>query len=152
MTRNRIILIMVGVICVFLLSCSDKKPEGKTDRWISYWETEKGIFYYDRISVKKISPKIIKVLTRENLTKVGKDETIQIRKDSHLPIKGWDKLDSTMLFEEVDCMNNTTKVLTLIQSDDAGNILFEYDIPNPEIQRALPESGIESLLNKVCTK
>jgi hypothetical protein len=48
---------MVGVICVFLLSCGDKKPEVKTqekterktiensDRWIYFGETDTGVLY-----------------------------------------------------------------------------------------------------------
>ena len=164
MTRNRIILIMVGVICVFLLSCSDKKPEGKTqekaernteantDRWIYFGETETGILYYDKISVTNVSPKIIKVWTREKLSKVGKDKIIRSRRFTKQPLVGWDKLDVTMFLIEVDCVNNTRKMIKMGNYDYEGNPLYEYDFPNPGIEQVLPGSMGEDLLRKVCPK
>jgi hypothetical protein len=155
---------MVGVICVFLLSCSDKKPEGKTqekaernteantDRWIYFGETETGILYYDKISVTNVSPKIIKVWTREKLSKVGKDKIIRSRRFTKQPLVGWDKLDVTMFLIEVDCVNNTRKMIKMGNYDYEGNPLYEYDFPNPGIEQVLPGSMGEDLLRKVCPK
>jgi hypothetical protein len=154
MTRNRISLIMVGIICVSLLSCSDKKPEGKTqektDKWIYVGETENGILYYDKMSVTKVNPKIIKVWTREKLSKVNKDKIIQDRKYTKQPIEGWDRLDITMFLEEEDCMNYTTKTIKRVDYDDEGKVLYEYKNPNPMINEIIPHTIGETLHRKVC--
>ena len=71
MTQNRISLIMVGVICVFLLSCSDKKTK-ENDRWVIFGFTENGSLYYDKMSVTNESQKIIKVWSKLKYSKVGK--------------------------------------------------------------------------------
>ena len=164
MTRNRIILIMVGVICVFLLSCGDKKPEVKTqekterktiensDRWIYFGETDTGVLYYDKTSVTNLSPKIIKVWTREKLSKVGKDKIIRGRGYTKQSLAGWDRLDMTKFLMEVDCMNNTRKMIKTGNYDSEGNPLYEYDFPNPRIEEVLPGSIGGDLLKKVCPK
>jgi hypothetical protein len=37
MTRDRMYLIMMaGIVCVLLVSCSDKKTGGNADGWINY--------------------------------------------------------------------------------------------------------------------
>ena len=156
MTRKRIILIVAGVICVFLLSCSDKKPEGKTedktDRWVSFGQIEEGILYYDKTTVTNVSPNIIMVWTRVKLSKIGKDLMIQDRKDNNQSIEGWDKLDRTMFLMEVDCMNNTTKKLELVCYNNEGSILSEDKISNMQINRVRPESMAETILRTVCPK
>jgi len=62
---------MVGVICVFLLSCSDKKTK-ENDRWVIFGFTENGSLYYDKMSVTNESQKIIKVWSKLKYSKVGK--------------------------------------------------------------------------------
>jgi hypothetical protein len=152
MTRNRISLIMVGIICVFLLSCSDKKLKEKTDRWIYIGETEYGILYYDKMSVTNVSPNIIRVWTKRKLSKVNKDKIIQDRKYTKQPIEGWDKLDITMFLEEEDCANYTTKTIKMVDYDDEGKVLSEYENPNPMINEIIPHTIGETLHRKVCQK
>jgi hypothetical protein len=156
MTRNRTILIMVGVMCVFLLSCSDKKPEGKTqentDRWIYYGKTDIADHYYDKKSMTYVSPKVIKVWKKEIYSKFGKDHVIQSRKKDKQPIDGYNKLDFTTTLVEVDCMNNTRKSIKTIDYDDQGEILEDTDFQHPSIRQSIPESIGESLLREVCPK
>jgi hypothetical protein len=53
---------------------------------------------------------------------------------------------------EVDCMNNTRKMIKTGNYDSEGNPLYEYDFPNPRIEEVLPGSIGEDLLKKVCPK
>ena len=60
MTRNRIILIMVGVICVFL-GYNSKGNTENIDRWILYGTSERGDqHYYDEKSMTYVGQNIIK--------------------------------------------------------------------------------------------
>ena len=144
------LMIVVGVICIFLLSidgyCSDKK----TDRWIRYGTSMLGDHYYDSESVAYISQKVIKVWEKLKHSKISKDKIIQMRKEHKLSIVDWDKLDYDMNLYEIDCMNNTYRHFEILQFTYKGNKLDGFNYPDPNKNEILPESMDELLLRKIC--
>jgi hypothetical protein len=151
-----IFLMMAGVICVFLFY-SDGNSQGITNRWIYYGTTEDGNqYYYDEISIvyvsPYVSPKIVKVWEKIKYSKTGKDAIIQMNKENGLSIDGYDKLDSIIFLKEVDCINNTYKIIKIVDYNDEGKMLDDIDYPNPKIRQILPGSMGEKLLMKVCKK
>lgn len=157
MTRNRMILMMmVGVICVFWFY-SHGNTQGSTDRWIYYGTTEDGNqYYYDKISViyvsPYVSPKVIKVWEKIKYSKAGKDMIIQMNKENDLSIDGYDKLDNIIFLKEIECTNNTYKIIKIVDYNDEGKILDDIDYPNPTIRQIIPETMGEKLFIKVCQK
>jgi hypothetical protein len=141
---------MVGMICVFLVSCSDRKTEEKKDRWILYSTSEIGDHYYNKVSMKYLSPKVINVWTKVKYSKVGKDRVIKRKKDINLSTYGYEKLDNMMILNEVACSNNTFKLIKMVNYNDEGKILDDFDNPNQETQQIIPMSVSELLLKKVC--
>jgi hypothetical protein len=143
---------IVGVICVFLLSCSERIPEGKTDKWTSYDISKYGKSYYDKNDMTYVKPKLIRVWTKIKYSKYYKEQIIQMRKDNEESIYGWDKLDYGITLEEVDCMNNTIKTMTNIYYNERGEILDKFDTRDPEIVQIPIGSISDSLRRIVCPK
>ena len=157
MTGHRMIfMMMVGVICVFWFY-SNGNTQGNTDRWIYYGTTEDGNqYYYDKISITYVSPyvspKVVKVWEKIKYSKVGKDQIIQMNKEKGLSIAGYDKLDSIIFLKEVECTNNTYKIIKIVDYNDEGKILDDIDYPKPTIRQIIPGSMGEKLFMKVCQK
>jgi hypothetical protein len=157
MAGNRVIFVMmVGVMCAFLF-CSDGNSQGNTDRWSYYGATEDGNqYYYDEISIiyvsPYVSPKVVKVWEKIKYSKTGKDAIVQMNKDNGLSIDGYDKLDNIVFLKEVECINNTYKIIKIVDYDGEGKILDDIDYPNPKTRQILPGSMGEKLFMKVCKK
>jgi hypothetical protein len=137
---------MIGMMCVFLVSCSKEKADTR----ILYTTSEIGDHYYDKVSMKYLSPKVINVWTKVKYSNVGKDRVIQRKKDMNLSTNGYEKLDNMMILNEVDCSNHTFKLIKMVNYNDEGKILDDFDNPNPETQKIIPTSVSELLIKKVC--
>jgi hypothetical protein len=154
MTSKRMFLIMMaGIACVLLVSCSDKKTGGNAERWINYGTTEDGSQkYYDKQSITQISPNIVKVWDKGKLSPGARDIIIEQRKRSGLAVDGWDKLDHVILVREINCGENTGKIIRVEDYNDTGKMFSESDFPNAKSEPIPSGSMNELLLKKVCTK
>ncbi|MFH1912050.1 MAG: surface-adhesin E family protein [Pseudomonadota bacterium] len=137
---------------VLLSKTYETKKEPKKEGWIYYGTTWFGDYYYDNNSITNVSPKITKVWSKTKHSKVSKDDYIQYRKDHLKPTDGYEKFDYEIILYEIDCLNNTSKLMRVVDYNDDGKTLNEYDNPNPEINQVLPGSIIDTLQNKVCNK
>jgi hypothetical protein len=150
------LMVMAGMVCVLLVSCSDKKTDGKAekaDRWIHYGTSTDGSQkHYDKQSITTVSPKVVKVWDRVKLSADAKNKVIEQRKRSQLPTNGWDKLDNVRLLREMDCANHTYKTIRVEDYNENGGVIYEADYPNPKIENAPPGTTLESLLKEVCPK
>jgi hypothetical protein len=147
------LMMVAGMACVLLVSCSDKKTDGKADRWIHYGTSTDGSQkHYDKQSITTVSPKVVKVLDRVKLSPDAKNKVIEQRKKSQLPTDGWDKLDTVRLLREMDCANHTYKTIRVEDYNENGGIIYEADYPNPKVENVPPGTTIESLLKEVCPK
>ena len=151
MKHNKISFVIVGVIFLSLLFIGVGKTES-SDRWVYYGKTDDGTFFYDKNSITKVGPKVIRVLNKLKYSKIGKDEMVQVRKKFNMSIDGWEKLDNRILYDELDCKNNTSKTMKSVVYNDEGNILENLVNPNPKgpIVHGVSGSITELLLRKVC--
>jgi hypothetical protein len=152
MTRNKMLLVMAGVIFFSLFFISLGNTEGNTDRWVLYGTSDMGDSYYDRSSITEVSPKVVQVWNKDKYSKVGKDLIIQGRKNYNLSIDGYDKLDYVTDIIELDCVNMTIKDLMFVEYNNEDKILYEYDFPSPKTKNIPPGSIQETLLKMVCPK
>jgi hypothetical protein len=158
MRRNRMFLMMMaGMVLVLLVSCSDKKTDGKadkeTDRWIHYGTSTDGSErHYDKQTITTVGPKVVKVWDRVKLSTDAKNQVIEQRKRSQLPTDGWDKLDHVRMLREMDCANQTYKRIRVEDYNENGKIIYEADYPDSKAENIPPETTIESLLKEVCPK
>ncbi len=138
---------------MLLVSCSDKKTDGKADRWIHYGTSTDGSQkHYDKQSITTVSPKVVKVWDRTKLSPDAKNKVIEQRKKSQLPTDGWEKLDNVRLLREMDCANHTYKIVKVEDYNESGSIIYEADYPNPKGENIPPGTTIDSLLKEVCPK
>jgi hypothetical protein len=152
MRRNRFFLLVVaGMICATLVSCSDKKTGEKTDRWVHYATTPDGSpKHYDKQTIATVGPKVVKVWDRTKLLTDARNNVIEQRKRSQLPTDGWDRLESVRLLREIDCANRTQKTIRIEDYNENGRIIYEADYPNPKAENVPSGTMVESLLQAVC--
>lgn len=142
MKRKITLLMMVGVICVFLGSYNEGRTEEKNDRWVYYGTTKEGRFFYDKYSVKKVSPKIIRVW-----------DMLNFKTDKTLPSKNDNKrLENQISLHEFDCGHNKRKFIKYISYNKGGRIIENYENPNSKMHPIPPGSIYEILQNKICNK
>jgi hypothetical protein len=124
----------------------------KEEGWIYYAETDDGDWYYDNRSMTHVSPNVIKVWKKLNFSKSGKEDEIQSRKKNKESIDGYDKLNHQIILSEVDCINNTQKKIKMVDYDDQGKVLEDYEYSDPDIRQIIPESIGDSLRREVCPR
>jgi hypothetical protein len=147
-------IFLIIVIFSFPTICfSEIQTVKKTDdKWILYGTLDLGDYYYDKSSIKKVGPKIIKVWTKRKYSKVGKDKLIQLIKNNNLSIDGWEKLDYETGLVEFDCVNKTYIFIKNVQYNDKGEILKNVGFQNPTIYQTIPDSLFDILQRTVCPK
>lgn len=152
MKKNKMLLMWVGIICVFLCSYTEGNTKERTNGWVLYEQTESGDYYYDTKSVKIVGQNIIRVSDKLKYSKVGKDKLYKLRKKHNQSVRGYDKVDYTINFWELDCRYNPSKFIKVVEYNNQGKILDESDFPSPMIHTVLPGSTLETLHKKVCPK
>ena len=105
-------------------------------------------------SIKEVKPKIIKVWTKIQLSEFGKDFSIRKEHEfnKNLPMDKWRRLNHSIVLYELDCVNNTTKFLRLVDYDSKENIISDVETSSPTITSVIPESMNEVLMRRVCQK
>jgi hypothetical protein len=154
MRKNKVLLVMIAVLaCALLVSCSDKKTDGKADRWVHYGTSPDGSQkHYDRQTISTVGPKVFRVWDRAKLSTDARNKIIEQRKRSQLPTDGWDRLDNVRLLREMDCANRTYKIIRIEDYKENGGIIYEADYPNPKAENVPAGTMIEVLLQEVCPK
>lgn len=153
MKRNRFSLLTAGMVCLLLISCSDRNSGGKADRWVHYGTSPDGSQkHYDRQSITTVSPKVVKVWDRTLLSTDARNKVIEVRKRTQLPVDGWDKLNSVRVLREMDCDNRTYKLIRVEDNNERGGTIYEENYQNPKAVTIPPGTLTESLLKEVCPK
>jgi hypothetical protein len=149
MKMKRLSLAMTGVVMIALcfagLGHADDRGE-----WIWYAQTQMGDSYYDKNSVIKVGPTIIRVLHKDKYSEAGKEVIIQSRKNSDLSIDGYDKLDHVLDHLELDCGERTVKDIGFLEYDREDRILYGFEYPAPRTIPVLPATPTDTLLKTVC--
>jgi hypothetical protein len=144
---TKVLKVDTGEVLLFR-TYETKKEEG----WIYYGNSKTGDRYYDNRSMTYVRQNVIKVWDKVYFSKPGKEDEIQSRKRNKLPIDGWDKLNFEIVLWEVDCVNNISKVIKIVDYDDQGKMLYDYDYPDPKMTDILPETVSDFLRREVCPK
>jgi hypothetical protein len=123
------------------------------ERWIYYGKSKNGIFYYDKKSITNVRPNVVRVWVKNKMSRLGKDESIQLRKKIDEPTDGWDKLDYQMILQEVNCKKYTRKTIKFVYYNDEGEVLYVViDDSNSSIEQIVPDSMGDTLRKKVCNQ
>jgi hypothetical protein len=142
-------LIMVaGIACALILSCKKK-----TDRWVNYSaSSDSGQRYYDSQKMETVSPNIIRVWDKLKIQKEEINDIISKRKAANLPVEGWNNVESIAILREIDCTNNTNKMIRIENYNDEGKTFSASDYQNPKAEPIHSGSTVDTLRNAVCPK
>jgi hypothetical protein len=152
MKKNKMFFMIAGVIFFSLFFFSVAKTEGG-DGWILYGTSDDGKHFYDKNSLTNVSPNIIRVREKIKYSKAFIDNVKKeslVMKGKNQPVLGYDKLDNAIGLKELDCRNNTIRLIKWVTYNNQGRIIQNKDTPNPKIVQVISGSIGESLLNKVC--
>ena len=147
-SKNRFsILITIGLILsVFVTNVMG-------ENLIKYNEDKDGaVYYYDKDSVKRESGivEIWDVIKYSGINEDWKnwvDSCINISKPDSNP--NCNLLSTVKILNEINCKNNTYRLLSAILYDENGKLL-EMSSKQTEIKKIYPNTMIEELKNRVC--
>ena len=174
MKRTLMVLIVVGLLCLYNISLADiyKYTDGEgivhltnlynSEPCKSYgckrvikeiplnWERISDNFYYDKTNVTK-SSNIISVWTYSFVTDNERKEIEKVSKkrDSDESLKCLSYNYESALWK-LDCKNRMKKIEKIIYHNDKGNILDEYTKENSQWESISLKSVFNKLYNKVC--
>lgn len=125
-------------------------PEPETSGWIKYGKDNGGtLHYYKKGNVDKDN-NIVKVFNKWVFSKREKADAIQYRRESRLKTKGYEKLSHMVYLSEIDCQNQSERILNLSLYDANDKSLYSNTFKNPEWEFIQPDSNAESILKAVC--
>lgn len=151
MTRSKTFLMVSGIIFLILWSYSEWKTE-ENDGWIHYGKSECGDFYYDRIGISFVSPKVLQVWDKMEYSGKGKETYIQWRKKDKSSIDGYENLSITMSLFEIDCKNSTITTMSTTDYKSNEYILDLVSTNYPVKSLIVSGSRGELLSRTVCPK
>lgn len=122
----------------------------ETSEWVKYGKDKSGtIHFYKKGKIDK-DGNIVKVLNKWVFSKREKANTIQYRRENTLPTKGYGKLSHMVYLSEIDCPNQSERMMYLLLYDTDDKVLYSYNFTDPEWTMIEPESNGETILKAVC--
>ena len=130
---------------------SEAEPsETIASEWVKYGEDKRGtLHYYKKGNVNKDSD-VVKVLNKWVFSKREISDAIQYRRENRLSAKGYNKLSHMIYLSEIDCQNQSERMLYLFLYDTDGKSLYSHTFSNPEWTLIQPESNGETIHKAVC--
>ncbi|MEN6320517.1 MAG: surface-adhesin E family protein [Syntrophaceae bacterium] len=136
--------------CLLMLPCYSKDviaAEG-----IQYFKGKDGVsFFYDIRSIQYLPENSIRVLIK---IIPGDEESrlreITIMRKSDPTVS--DKWSSETNLWEINCQNRTQKLITFTEYDKKNKVIRSKTSNNPTFHYIMPESMMEALYIKVCSK
>jgi hypothetical protein len=149
---TKVLKVDTGEVLLFKTYKMEKKET--KEEWVLFMTTDHGYWYYDKSSLINLNNKYIRVWNKLKYSKVQKEKEIKLLKElnGYKPQYGWENLDYGMTLYELDCLNNTDKLIRVIKYNNEGKILLDIDVPDTDqhIDHIIPGSNIEGLIIKVC--
>jgi hypothetical protein len=149
MFTSKIFPVIVSLLCiVFLLPCT-----AMCEEWIRYRTDEYFDSFYDKSTLVRVSPTIVKVLKKEVLkTEEAKSYMIQQRTARGLPVKGYENFKYVLTLGMIDCHERKTTMLSMAEYSESGKVLMKMNFPS-DIRKwvPIPEGSIvDDLRQRVC--
>lgn len=131
------------------VSVSDTS-ETDSSEWVKYGKDKRGtLHFYKKGSLNKDGD-IAKVLNKWVFSKREISDAIQYRRENRSSTKGYNKLSHMIYLSEINCPNQSERMLYLFLYDGDGKSLYSHTFSNPEWTLIQPESNGETLLKAVC--
>ena len=152
MKKRCLLLLTVCLPCLFIGAYTNGQAAEETSAWVYYGKTGYGDYYYDKNSLAKVGPQVIKVGNKIKYSEDGRDRALRERKAGNQPLAGWERLDYTLSFNELNCLKKTIRTVKVTDFNDQGKIIEDFDFERPQTEQIIPESMNDSLLKLACPK
>lgn len=135
-----------------------------SNRWAVVGIDNNYAYFYDSVSVKKVSKQHFKVwvkslpfpdvLERIRLSMLTLYNSFPPKKGDKYNSKGYDTYAYTINLIEVDCKGERIRYLSKIDYDETGGVLqsIKNKVSEDSWENVSPGSNSESILKKVCKK
>ena len=124
--------------------------ETDSSEWVKYGEDKRGtLHYYKKGNVNQASD-IIKVLNKWVFSKREISDAIQYRRENRSSTKGYNNLSHMVYLSEIDCPNQSERMMYLFLYDADGKSLYSHTFSNPEWTLIQPESNGDTIRKAVC--
>jgi hypothetical protein len=121
-----------------------------SDWWELGKDNDGNIRFYNKISIKHKTKNIVQVWTKTIFSDESRRDYIQHREKKGLSTEKGDKLSHVLVLQEIDCKKKKSQILSIIQYDTDGNVLFTQSYDKPEWRYIISGSVYDTLRKKVC--
>lgn len=128
----------------------ESSSEPETSDWVKYGKDSRGTLHYYKKGSTDQENNIVKVLNKWVFSKREKSDAIQYRRENRMSTKGYQNLSHMVYLSEIDCQNQSERMIYLYLYDTNGKSLYSHTFKNPDWTAIQPESNGETLLKAVC--
>jgi hypothetical protein len=155
--RSKILLILIILSTVNTDYAVISQQENAVKDWVligSYWGSYPYYSYYNRRTLVQ-SGETVKVWIKDEPFSTQKNAArrwlISKRRDTELPTKGYEFYSNSLTLYEINCKARKTRVISGVDYDINGEILWSIDIEVPEAwKNIIPDSQGDSMFSKIC--
>ena len=124
---------------------------GSSD-WVEYGRTSDGtVMLYDKKNITKSGGKgIVQVWMKWIYSDKPREKFIKKARNSGLSTEGWDKLLYGIILYQIDCKKKKSRLFSVIQYDEGGNVLHNDHVDEPKWDYIVPDSSHDNLQKIVC--
>ena len=134
----------LSFLVLFLLVGCNKS----SDDWVKYnIDIDGNVYSYKKVNIDK---DIVQVWEKVVCSDKGREKEIQDRIKNGLSTEGYDKILHTQFLYEIDCKKQKKHILSMIQYDTNGKVLYSVDIDKSGWSYISPDSYEETILKQVC--
>jgi tetratricopeptide (TPR) repeat protein len=124
-----------------------EKGISRGDKWVYYASSGSTEYYYDKNSIKHLTKGDIRVWER---MEENADSYIKYLTKEGLPTQGYETYSFTLNLDEYDCKNMKTGILTTIDYNEKGEVLYSTTVQTVKMREIIPDTIGESLYKLVC--
>ncbi len=144
--------INTGKVLLFSTYETGSNSAVETSDWVKYGKQNNGtVHFYKKGGVAKDSDgNILKIFNKWVFSNKEVSNAIQYRRENRLSTRGYDKLSHMIYLSEIDCQNQSERMIYLYLYDKDGKSLYSHAYNDPEWNYIETDSNAEALLKAVC--
>ncbi|OPY05618.1 MAG: hypothetical protein A4E66_02405 [Syntrophus sp. PtaB.Bin001] len=152
--RPTILLTFLLVLVIFW-GCSVNRnvvpPVFGSSKWVEY-ETNiyGGNYSYSEETIEHRTKTVVQVWNRVVYSAEGRERYIQDMKDNGISTDGYENLSETHRLNEIDCKKGMYNIVSIVDYDRNGKILFSDSYKKSEWNNIRFGSMMDKLRKKVC--
>ncbi|GEM_PF-2961515 len=166
MKRALLCILIVLFVALFVVGCNSKTPTkessqntssvaetniGDSADWVEYGSSMAGVHEYNKVTIKRKTDTSVQVWSRLYYSDEGKQTLLQnIKNDTGSIPQGWDKVSNATDLIEINCKENSSRLLSTVIYDIDGRSLLDNPRQDPTADIIVPDSMMDYLRKEIC--